>query len=171
MSFRNFTTRWDTRSVPQQRLPHDTSRHIVILVAVKQWWRHQMETLSALLALCAGNSPVTGEFPSQRPVTRSFDVFFDLCMNNGWINTRDAGYLRRHCADYDVTVIGFNHGLPWCVKYMALGPPVATKPDGFLAVLGNRQHPKHHLSKIGCNSTTKNHKRMKLTHRAQISRK
>ena len=40
--------------------------------------RHQMETLSALLALCAGKSPVTGEFPSQRPVTRSFDVFCDL---------------------------------------------------------------------------------------------
>ena len=41
-------------------------------------WRHQMETFSALLALCAENSPVTGEFPSQRPVTRSFDAFFDL---------------------------------------------------------------------------------------------
>ena len=37
-----------------------------------------METFSALLVLCPGNSPVTGEFPSQRPVTRSFDVFFDL---------------------------------------------------------------------------------------------
>ena len=36
-----------------------------------------METFSALLALCAGNSPVTCEFPSQRPVTRSFDVFFE----------------------------------------------------------------------------------------------
>ena len=45
------------------------------------WWRHQMETFSALLALCAGNSPVTGEFPSQRPVTESFDVFFDLRLN------------------------------------------------------------------------------------------
>ena len=40
-----------------------------------------METFSALLALCAGNSPVTGEFPAQRPVTRSFDVFFDLRLN------------------------------------------------------------------------------------------
>ena len=39
------------------------------------WWPHQMETFSALLALCAWNSPVPGEFPSQRPVTRSFDVF------------------------------------------------------------------------------------------------
>ena len=36
---------------------------------------------STLLAICAGNSLVTGEFPSQRPVTRSFDVFFDLCLN------------------------------------------------------------------------------------------
>ena len=36
-----------------------------------------METFSALLALCAGNSPVTGESSTQKPVTRSFDVFFD----------------------------------------------------------------------------------------------
>ena len=41
------------------------------------WWRHRMETFSVLLALCA----VTGGFPSQRPVTRSFDVFFDLHLN------------------------------------------------------------------------------------------
>ena len=46
-----------------------------------EWWRHQMETFSALLAICAGNSPVPGEFPTQRPVTRNFDVFFDLRLN------------------------------------------------------------------------------------------
>ena len=40
-----------------------------------------MEIFSALLAICAGNSPVTGEFPTQRPVTRSFDVYFDLRPN------------------------------------------------------------------------------------------
>ena len=40
-----------------------------------------METFSALLAICAGNSPVPGEFPAQRPVTLSFDVFFDLRLN------------------------------------------------------------------------------------------
>ena len=39
------------------------------------WWRHQMETFSALLTLCEGNPPVTDGFPSQRPVTRSFDFF------------------------------------------------------------------------------------------------
>ena len=37
-----------------------------------------METFSALLALCEGNPPITGGFPSQRPVTQSFDIFFDL---------------------------------------------------------------------------------------------
>ena len=42
---------------------------------------NQKETFSALLALSEGNSPVTGEFPAQRPVTRSFDVFFDLRLN------------------------------------------------------------------------------------------
>ena len=48
---------------------------------VEPWWRHQIETFSALLAICSGNSPVPGEFPTQRPVTRSFDVFFDLRLN------------------------------------------------------------------------------------------
>ena len=47
------------------------------------WWRHQMETFSALLAICAENSPVPGEFPAQRPVTRSFDVFFDVRLIKG----------------------------------------------------------------------------------------
>ena len=49
--------------------------------APNSWWHHQIETFSALLAFCARNLPVTGEFPAQRPVMRSFDVFFDLRMN------------------------------------------------------------------------------------------
>ena len=60
------------------------------------WWRHQMETFSASLTLCAGNSLMTCEFPSQRPVTRSFDVFFDLHWTNCWVSNQDAGDLRRH---------------------------------------------------------------------------
>ena len=55
------------------------------------WWRHQMETFSALLAICAGNSPVTGEFPTQRPVTRSFDVYFDLRPNK-WLSEQSWGW-------------------------------------------------------------------------------
>ena len=52
-----------------------------IYVCKLSWWRHNMETFSASQALCEKNSPVTGEFASQRPVTRSIDVFFDLCLN------------------------------------------------------------------------------------------
>ena len=52
-----------------------------------------MESFSALLALCVGNSPVPGEFPSQRPLTRSFDVIFDLRLNKRLSN--QAGDLRR----------------------------------------------------------------------------
>ena len=68
------------------------------------WWRYQMEAFSALLALYTGNSPIAGEFPSQRPVTRSFDVFFDLRRNKrlskrswGWWFKTPWHSLWRHC--------------------------------------------------------------------------
>ena len=67
-------------------------------------WRHQMETSSALLALYAGNSPVIGEFPAQRSVTRSFDVSLLCNWKNIWVNNGNAGDLRRQRAHYDVTV-------------------------------------------------------------------
>ena len=61
-----------------------------------------METFSALLAFCVGNSPVTREFPAQRPVTRSVDVFFDLRLDK---RLSEAGDLRHHRAHYDVIVM------------------------------------------------------------------
>ena len=70
---------------------------------LKAWWRHQMETFSALLAFCAGNSPGTGEFPAQRPVTWSFEVFFDLRPNKrvskqswGWWSETPSSSLWRY---------------------------------------------------------------------------
>ena len=51
------------------------------------WWRRQMETFSALLSLGEGNPPVTGGFPTQKPVTRTFDVFFDFPWTNSSIET------------------------------------------------------------------------------------
>ena len=72
--------------------------------SINTWWRPEMETFSELLALCAGNSPVTGEFPAQRPVTRSFGVFFNLCLNKrlskyrwGWWFETPSRPLWRHC--------------------------------------------------------------------------
>ena len=64
------------------------------------WWRHQMETFSALL--------MTGESPSQWQVTRSFDIFFDLRLNKrlskqswGWLFETPSRSLWRHCNDLD----------------------------------------------------------------------
>ena len=82
------------------------------------WWRHQMETFSALLAIRAGNSPVPGDFPTQRPVTRSFDVFFDLRLNKrlskqsgGWWFEMPSRPLWRHC---NVSILGL------CIKIVPL---------------------------------------------------
>ena len=129
-----------------------------------------METFSALLAICAGNSPVPGEFPTQRPVTWNFGVFFDLRLNkqlskqprgwwfgtllgslwrqcndeatgppwlphtkasdvnvtlmfslicvwiNGWINSREAGYLRRYRTHYDVSVMSKQNNISYRIS-------------------------------------------------------
>ena len=82
------------------------------------WWRHEMETFSALLALCEGNSPVTGEFPSQRPVARSFGVFFDLRLNKrlskqswGWWFETPSRSLWHHCNDPHLDALRLDHEL------------------------------------------------------------
>ena len=69
------------------------------------WWRHQMETFSALLVVCAGNSPVPSEIPAQRLVTRSFDVFFDPRLNK-WVSKQSWGWwFETLPCHYDVTVM------------------------------------------------------------------
>ena len=82
------------------------------------WWRNQMDTLSALLAICARNSPVTVEFSAQRPVTRSFDVLFDLRLNKrlskpwwGWWFETPSGPLWCHCNDQKIVI----HGRPYMI--------------------------------------------------------
>ena len=80
---------------------------VIRKIWIKSFWfmrRHQMETFSELLALRAWNSPVTGEFPAEWPVTRSFDVFFDLRLNKrfskqswSWWFEMPSCSLWRHC--------------------------------------------------------------------------
>ena len=97
---------------------------IWLSVSLITWWRHQMETLPALLALCAGNSPVTNKFPSQRPVTRSFDVFFDLRLNK-WLSKQSWGWWFetpscsswRHCNEIcDILLVGTAPTVSWFVS-------------------------------------------------------
>ena len=76
------------------------------------WWRHQMEIFSALLSICAGNSVVTAELPARRPVTRSFDVFYDLRLNKrlnkqwwGWWFETPSRPLWHHCNDLGLGLV------------------------------------------------------------------
>ena len=78
----------------------------------RTWWRHLMETFSALLAICAGNSLVSGEFPAQRSVTRNFGVFFDLRLNKrlskqswGWWFETLSHPLWRHRNEYTEIIV------------------------------------------------------------------
>ena len=69
------------------------------------WWRHQMETFSALLALCAGNSLVPVNSP-HKGQSRAALMFSLICVwINGWVNNREPGDLRRHRSHYDVNVM------------------------------------------------------------------
>ena len=69
-----------------------------------------METFSALLALCEGKSPVTGEFSYQRASNTGFDIFFDVSLNKRMDKQLKAGDLRRHDGHCDVTVMN-----PYCL--------------------------------------------------------
>ena len=77
----------------------------LVRTMVCSWWRHQMETFSALLALCAGNSPVPVNSPHKGQWRRAL-MFSLICARiNDWVNNREAGDLRRHRGHYDVNVM------------------------------------------------------------------
>ena len=100
--------------------------------ALKPWWRHQMETFSALLALCAGNSPVNSPHKGQ---WRGALRFSFICASiNGRVNNHGAGDLRRHRAHYDGIVMRKFDSLnsPWCRIYASVNW-VSTVSDNGLA--------------------------------------
>ena len=69
-------------------------------------WRHEMETFSALLAFCAGNSPRSPVNSPHKGQRRGAFMFSLICTwTNSWANNRDAGDLRCHRAHYDVIVM------------------------------------------------------------------
>ena len=85
--------------------------HIHQCFPIVTWWRHQMETFSALLAICVGNSPVAGEFPPPQGQWRGALTFSLICAwKNGWVNDGEVGDLRRHRAHSDVMVMNWTHG-------------------------------------------------------------
>ena len=69
------------------------------------WWRHQMETFSALLAICAGNLTVPGAFPYKGQWRGALMLSLTCAWRKGWVNNRDAADLGRYRAHYDVTIM------------------------------------------------------------------
>ena len=83
-----------------------------------------METFSVLLAFCGGNSAVTGEFPTQRPVTRSFDVFFDMRLNKR-LRKRTVEQTMETLVIWDATALimtslQWSRGIPAVHQYASL---------------------------------------------------
>ena len=94
-----------------------------------------METFSTLLALCAGNSPVSSEFPTQRPVTRNFNVFFDLLLNKR-LSKQSWGWwfetLSSPLAHYDAIVMVYEQlGAQRCVHGIAATGAMVLKIQAF----------------------------------------
>ena len=75
---------------------------------IPSWWRHQMESFSALLPLCAGNSPVPVNSPHKGQWRRALMSSLICAWINDRVNNREAGDLRRHLGHYDVNVMMSN---------------------------------------------------------------
>ena len=81
---------------------------IMVRMCVKtfaSWWRHQMETFSALLAICGANWPVPVNSPHKGQWRRALMFSLISAWINGWVNNHEAGDLRRNCTHYDVIVM------------------------------------------------------------------
>ena len=78
---------------------------LLCLTTFATWWRHQMETFSALLALCAGNSPVPVNSPHKGQWRGALMFSFIYAWINDWANNREAGDLRRQDGHYDIIVM------------------------------------------------------------------
>ena len=95
---------WFLQVITEASVGRAISSHYCLLLSgnhtvyTKTWWRHQMETCSAL--------PVTGEFPSQKGQWRGALMFSFICAwINGLVKNREACDFRRHRAHFDVIVL------------------------------------------------------------------
>ena len=111
------------------------------------WWRHQMETFYTLLAICAGNLSVPGEFPQKGQWCGALILFLICAWINGWINNRKADDLRRNHAHYDASVmsmIPFGHSSCSSVRLKGavtiLVPPPASR-NSSLTQHSRKPHP------------------------------
>ena len=89
------------------------------------WWRHQMQTFSALLAICVGIHWSLVNFPHKGQWHRALMLSLICNWTNDWVNKRDAGDLRRLCVHYDVIIM--HPGPPLSGRTMLTQAPEATR--------------------------------------------
>ena len=111
-------------------------------------------TFSALLALCAGNSPVTGEFPHRGQWRRALMFSLIYAWTNGWVNNRDAGGLRRHRPNYGVIVMIQASAYPFATKslpdpMMKCWNKIYSNSNQNWNIFLTKMHPKWHLQDGG----------------------
>ena len=99
MTLMSWDLEWDGGQGKRVNLP------ISVVADHIPWWRHQMETFSALLALCAGNSPVPVNSPHKGQWRGALMFSLMWAWINDWVNNREAGDLRRYRGHYDVSVM------------------------------------------------------------------
>ena len=90
-----------------------------------------METFSALVAICAGNSRVTGEFTYKGQWRRALMFALICAWINAWVNNREAGDLRSHRAHYDVIV-----KTPLCISKSSEFLVLVHEPDPRILAIG-----------------------------------
>ena len=114
-------------------------------LCVVSWWRHQMETLSALLAICVGihRSPHKGQW-------RGALMFSLICVwVNDWVNNREAGDLRRHRGHYDVIVMAVSEDSAAIIEWASILLVILVYMPMYTTQLSN-----HNCNRISSGLTT-----------------
>ena len=124
------------------RSPVTIKKNLVFIVLVMTSLNGNIFRVTGLFE---GSSPTTGGLPSQMPVTRSFDVFFDLRLN-----TRLSKTWWRHRTHYHVTVmlsrnrksirrfntVEFNK-IQICIRVLSFSKLISTKMVNLIISLVN----------------------------------
>ena len=148
VSYCFYIHRGDSRLAPSQwqtALQSNSVSHSVIDSYFQQWvllmlfmkfpwWRHQMETFSALLALCAGNSPVPVDSPHKGQWRGALMFSLIYAWINDWVNNREAGDLRRQRGHCDVIVMQWAPAVHSCLKMFNVMGPRTQKDAGLVLV-------------------------------------
>ena len=83
--------------------------HVGTILTQRMSFRHddviKWKLFSALLAICAGNSPVLVNSPHKGQGRGALMFSLIYVWINGWVNNHEAGDLRRYCVHYDVIVM------------------------------------------------------------------